>query len=81
MMTITTVIFDLDGTITRPFLDFDAIRAEMGLSADAGITATHRATARNHAPTPIGRYFVLVICMSAFSRVSRKFVTQIHVLQ
>lgn len=35
-MTITTVIFDLDGTITRPFLDFDAIRAEMGLSADAG---------------------------------------------
>ncbi len=25
------VIFDLDGTITRPFLDFDAIRREMGL--------------------------------------------------
>ena len=35
-MKITTVIFDLDGTITRPFLDFDAIREEMGLSADAG---------------------------------------------
>ena len=35
-MKITTVIFDLDGTITRPFLDFDAMRAEMGLSADAG---------------------------------------------
>ncbi len=35
-MKITTVIFDLDGTITRPFLDFDAIRTEMGLSADAG---------------------------------------------
>jgi len=25
------VIFDLDGTITRPFLDFDKIRAEIGL--------------------------------------------------
>ncbi len=25
------VIFDLDGTITRPFLDFDVIRREMGL--------------------------------------------------
>jgi len=35
-MKITTVIFDLDGTITRPFLDFDAIRAEMGLAPDAG---------------------------------------------
>jgi HAD superfamily hydrolase (TIGR01509 family) len=35
-MTIKTVIFDLDGTITRPFLDFDVIRQEMGLSPDAG---------------------------------------------
>ncbi len=30
------MIFDLDGTITRPFLDFDRIRAEMGLARDAG---------------------------------------------
>jgi HAD superfamily hydrolase (TIGR01509 family) len=30
------VIFDLDGTITRPFFDFDAIRIEMGLAPDAG---------------------------------------------
>jgi HAD superfamily hydrolase (TIGR01509 family) len=28
---ITAVIFDLDGTITRPILDFDAIRAELRL--------------------------------------------------
>ena len=35
-MTITTVIFDLDGTITEPFFDFDAIREEMGLRRDAG---------------------------------------------
>ena len=33
-MPIKTVIFDLDGTITRPFLDFDAIRSEIGLSRD-----------------------------------------------
>lgn len=35
-MKITTVIFDLDGTITRPFFDFDAIREEIGLGRDAG---------------------------------------------
>ena len=35
-MAIEAVIFDLDGTITRPFLDFDRIRAEMGLARDAG---------------------------------------------
>ncbi|MFQ5495042.1 MAG: HAD family hydrolase [Phycisphaerae bacterium] len=25
------VVFDLDGTLTRPYLDFDAIRAELGV--------------------------------------------------
>lgn len=30
------VIFDLDGTITKPFFDFDAIRREMGLDENAG---------------------------------------------
>jgi len=35
-MAIKTVIFDLDGTITEPFFDFDAIREEIGLAPDAG---------------------------------------------
>ena len=35
-MTIKAVIFDLDGTITKPFFDFDAIRQEMGLDKKAG---------------------------------------------
>jgi HAD superfamily hydrolase (TIGR01509 family) len=35
-MSIKAVIFDLDGTITEPFIDFDAIRKEMGLEMDAG---------------------------------------------
>jgi HAD superfamily hydrolase (TIGR01509 family) len=35
-MKIKAVIFDLDGTITAPYLDFDRIRAEIGLSPDAG---------------------------------------------
>lgn len=30
------VIFDLDGTITEPFLDFDVIREQMQLSPDSG---------------------------------------------
>ncbi len=29
-MKVTAVIFDLDGTLTQPFLDFDQIRKEMG---------------------------------------------------
>jgi HAD superfamily hydrolase (TIGR01509 family) len=33
---IRAVIFDLDGTITRPLLDFDAIREEIGFARDAG---------------------------------------------
>ena len=33
---IKAVIFDLDGTITQPFFDFDAIRQEMGFQPDAG---------------------------------------------
>jgi HAD superfamily hydrolase (TIGR01549 family) len=36
VMSIKAVIFDLDGTITQPYFDFDAIRREMGLAADAG---------------------------------------------
>jgi len=35
-MKIKAVIFDLDGTITEPYLDFDKIRQEMGIPADAG---------------------------------------------
>ncbi|HUT30863.1 MAG TPA: HAD-IA family hydrolase [Sedimentisphaerales bacterium] len=35
-MSVKAVIFDLDGTITRPFFDFDAIRVEMGLGKEAG---------------------------------------------
>ncbi len=35
-MSIKAVIFDLDGTITEPFFDFDTIRREMGLDENAG---------------------------------------------
>ena len=36
IMSIKAVIFDLDGTITQPFFDFDAIREEMGLDRNSG---------------------------------------------
>ncbi|GAJ08386.1 unnamed protein product [marine sediment metagenome] len=36
VMSIKAVIFDLDGTITQPYFDFDAIREEMGLERDSG---------------------------------------------
>jgi HAD superfamily hydrolase (TIGR01549 family) len=35
-MPIRAVIFDLDGTITEPFLDFDAIREEIGIGRNGG---------------------------------------------
>jgi HAD superfamily hydrolase (TIGR01509 family) len=35
-MSIKAVIFDLDGTITQPFFDFDTIREEMGLDKNSG---------------------------------------------
>ncbi|UCG46096.1 MAG: HAD family hydrolase [Phycisphaerales bacterium] len=35
-MTIKAVIFDLDGTITRPYFDFDSIRQQIGLDREAG---------------------------------------------
>ena len=35
-MPIKAVIFDLDGTITKPYLDFDQIRSEMGLEKNSG---------------------------------------------
>jgi HAD superfamily hydrolase (TIGR01509 family) len=35
-MSIRAVIFDLDGTITQPYFDFDAIREEIGLDRDSG---------------------------------------------
>ena len=35
-MPIRAVIFDLDGTITQPYLDFDVIREEIGLERNSG---------------------------------------------
>ena len=34
-MKINAVIFDLDGTLTEPFLDFDTIRRQMGISPES----------------------------------------------
>jgi HAD superfamily hydrolase (TIGR01509 family) len=36
IMSIKAVIFDLDGTITEPYFDFDAIREQMGLDRNSG---------------------------------------------
>ena len=35
-MSINAVIFDLDGTITKPYFDFDAIREEIGMDRNSG---------------------------------------------
>jgi HAD superfamily hydrolase (TIGR01509 family) len=41
-MTRSAVIFDLDGTLTRPYLDFDAIRAEIGIASGPILEAIAR---------------------------------------
>jgi HAD superfamily hydrolase (TIGR01549 family) len=52
-MRINAVIFDMDGTLTRPILDFDAIREEMGgvkgpiLEAMADMDAEQRSHAES----------------------------------
>jgi HAD superfamily hydrolase (TIGR01549 family) len=47
-MPIRAVIFDLDGTITQPYFDFDAIREEIGIGKDEGpvLEAMERMTAK-----------------------------------
>jgi len=35
-MAIKAIIFDLDGTITKPFFDFDKIKVQMGLEVNGG---------------------------------------------
>ncbi len=50
-MPIRAVIFDLDGTITQPYFDFDAIRAEIGIGKDEGpvLEALERMAAQERA--------------------------------
>jgi len=38
----SAVIFDLDGTLTRPYLDFDVIRAEIGVESGPVLEAMDR---------------------------------------
>ena len=66
-MSIKAVIFDLDGTITRPFFDFDAIREEMGLDRNAGpvLEAMEKMTPQQRQArlSPTGRIPVLLMSL------------------
>ena len=52
------VIFDFDGTLTRSYLDFDKIRAELGIDAGLILEAISEmnADARAHAETVLKRH-------------------------
>jgi HAD superfamily hydrolase (TIGR01509 family) len=43
------VIFDMDGTLTKPYLDFNAIRAEMGLAREPILEAMERMSPQERA--------------------------------
>lgn len=71
-MSIKAVIFDLDGTITEPFLDFDKIREEMGLGPDAGavweVMAEMGAGERSKAEKILGFYEQKAVAESTLNR-------------
>ncbi|MCO6435818.1 MAG: HAD-IA family hydrolase [Phycisphaerae bacterium] len=53
----SAVIFDLDGTLTRPILDFDLIRAELGVTGPILEALEHLDTdARRHAELVLDRH-------------------------
>ena len=54
----SAVIFDLDGTITRPFLDFDAIRREMGLPHGLPILEASSVEEAKTIETTLDEFFV-----------------------
>ena len=47
-MTIQAIIFDLDGTLTVPILDFDAIRAEIGIESHPILEAMEQMSHADH---------------------------------
>ena len=63
------VLFDMDGTITRPVLDFDAIRAEIGIAPEPILEAMERmsAAARARAETILLRYEAAAAAQSELS--------------
>ena len=61
----SAVIFDLDGTITKPYLDFDAVRAEIGvegpvLEAMAGMDPASRRVAAGDRWTVNGEHEMML---------------------
>ena len=81
-MTIKAVIFDLDGTITKPFFDFDAIRREMGLSEEAGpiLEAMRKMTAeqRYRAEKILHEYEQQAVRQSSLNTNARETLEKLH---
>jgi HAD superfamily hydrolase (TIGR01509 family) len=76
------VIFDLDGTLTEPLLDFDAMRAEIGLPpgpileqlehADAATRARADAILRRHEREAIARATLADGCRELLDRLAAR---------
>jgi HAD superfamily hydrolase (TIGR01509 family) len=71
-MKIKAVIFDLDGTLIEPYLNFDKIRAEIGLAPDAGPLLEEMekmsSAQRKHAEEILYKYEQLAIEHSALNK-------------
>jgi HAD superfamily hydrolase (TIGR01509 family) len=81
-MAVKAVIFDLDGTITKPFFDFDAIRREMGLDKNAGpiLEAMEKMTPRQRklAEKILHRYEQQAVEKSRLNAGARKTLSVLH---
>ena len=82
MMTFRAVIFDLDGTLTEPLLDFDAIRAELDLPpgpileqlahADAATRARADEILRRHEREAIARATLADGCVELLAHLNAR---------
>jgi HAD superfamily hydrolase (TIGR01509 family) len=81
-MPIRAVIFDLDGTITQPYFDFDAIRQEIGLDRNGGpiLEAMEKMTPsqRQHAEAILHRHEERAVAKSQLNAGARETLTALR---
>ena len=82
MSKIDTVIFDLDGTITAPFLNFNAIRQDMGFDPDAGpileLMETMTDAQRAKAKQVLDRHEMIAVEQSTLNHGAKQTLEKLH---
>lgn len=80
-MPLSAMLFDLDGTITRPLLDFPAIKREIGLPADSYILEALQAMTpaeRERAMAVVERHEAEAAARSKLNHGARELLEELH---